>query len=377
MSNSYDLYASLGLSRFQSPEQLAAELDHRLSGVTRDTPEWHELSAARVVLGDATRRQMYDQRLDDATQTVTPGEIQQLAATPVPTAAPSASTGGGLTGVIREHPKLSATVGGGGRGGGGGGGRAKAGRGWGVEPTPSAAPGGVGAGGPPPPPRGRGAPRPPAASADSGSSSDNGDSGDSPEVARAKESFSLKTFLNPGDLVQGTDDSGPWFNKVSDGPDFEFTIDNLRTNTDTDGSSLVCYDIAGRNLGTYEQSLDEKNGAVAPEEDMAARWATAISDQMGDSSHIKSVGHDSYFMKSKITGAARVDVGHSDIAAYNANTGENSTTTINGGSFTTSICAKLKDKAIDNDAFTGIVVTYPEHYGYTAVKDGFKLDFSY
>lgn len=207
------------------------------------------------------------------------------------------------------------------------------------------------------------------------SSSD--DDGDSREVLLAKAEFSQKTFLSPGDLVQGTDDPGPWFNKVSDGPDFEFTIDNLRTNTDTDGSSLVCYDIAGRNLGTYEQRLDEKNGAVAPEEDMAARWATAISDQMGDSSHIKSVGHDSYFMKSKITGAARVDVGHSDIAAYNANTGENSTTTINGGSFTTSICAKLKDKAIDNDAFTGIVVTYPEHYGYTAVKDGFKLDFSY
>lgn len=358
MSNSYDLYASLGLSRFQSPEQLAAELDHRLSGVTRDTPEWHELSAARVVLGDATRRQMYDQRLDDATQTVTPGEIQQLAATPVPTAAPSASTGGGLTGVIREHPKLSATV---------GvlavavlavGGLAIAGSGGGDDSTPSAAT----------------ASTPTAASADSGSSSDNGDSGDSPEVARAKESFSLKTFLNPGDLVQGTDDSNAGFNKVSDGPDFEFTIDNLRTNTDTEGHSVACYDISGSVLGTYEDSFNAYQHNAIPEEDATATWATALTTRMADSDHIKSVGHDSYFMKSKITGARQVDVGSSDFAAYEANTGEKSAATINGNSFTTSICAKLKDKAIDNDAFTGLVLV-PGTPGYEEVKDGFKLDF--
>lgn len=107
--SSYDLYASLGLDRGQSSDQLAAELNHRLESTTRDTPGWYELSAARAVLGDPTRRSMYDQRLDDPSQTVTPAEIQQLAAMNVGPV--SGSTGGGLSSVVKEYPKLSATVG--------------------------------------------------------------------------------------------------------------------------------------------------------------------------------------------------------------------------------------------------------------------------
>lgn len=107
---SYDLYASLGLDRSQSPEQIAAELDHRLEGVTRDTPQWNELAAARAVLGDPVRRQMYDQRLSDPSQTVTPAEIQQLAAMNVGAASGSAK-GGFLGRMWRESPKLTATAG--------------------------------------------------------------------------------------------------------------------------------------------------------------------------------------------------------------------------------------------------------------------------
>lgn len=109
MPSSYDLYATLGLDRFLTSEQIAADLDHRLEGVTRETPQWNELSAARAVLGDPARRSMYDQRLGDPSQTVTPAEIQQLAAMNV--GAASTGTSGGLTGVIRQNPKLSATVG--------------------------------------------------------------------------------------------------------------------------------------------------------------------------------------------------------------------------------------------------------------------------
>ncbi len=65
----YDLYTSLGLSRAEPPEQLAEQLDRRLSelrsnGFTDDTPQVNEVSAARAVLGDPAKRTEYDHALD-------------------------------------------------------------------------------------------------------------------------------------------------------------------------------------------------------------------------------------------------------------------------------------------------------------------------
>lgn len=65
----YDLYTSLGLSRVHPPEELAEQLDRKLTdlrgqGYSDDTPEVREASAARAVLGDAGKRTEYDQALD-------------------------------------------------------------------------------------------------------------------------------------------------------------------------------------------------------------------------------------------------------------------------------------------------------------------------
>lgn len=94
---SYNLYDSLGLDRSRTADQLDAELGQRLAGVTRETPEFYELDAARSVLGDATKRSMYDQRLDSDTE-VTVTDIQHLAAMNVHGASAGASGAG--TGVV-------------------------------------------------------------------------------------------------------------------------------------------------------------------------------------------------------------------------------------------------------------------------------------
>lgn len=110
---SYNLYESLGLDRTKTPEQLDAELSQRITGVTRETPEFYELDAARSVLGDATKRSMYDQRLDsDAEVTIT--DIQHLAAMNVHGAGAAAASGSsGVAGAVKsayaQYPK--ATIG--------------------------------------------------------------------------------------------------------------------------------------------------------------------------------------------------------------------------------------------------------------------------
>jgi hypothetical protein len=69
----YNLYDSLDLSRAEPPEQLAQQLDRRIAdlrsqGHADSSPQVSEATAARAVLGDATKRTEYDRRLD------TPGE---------------------------------------------------------------------------------------------------------------------------------------------------------------------------------------------------------------------------------------------------------------------------------------------------------------
>ncbi|WP_420098316.1 hypothetical protein [Corynebacterium sp.] len=62
----FDLYQSLGLSRQTSSVDLAAEIDARRAMTSaEDVGMRDQLSTARAVLGDETRRSLYDQRLDD------------------------------------------------------------------------------------------------------------------------------------------------------------------------------------------------------------------------------------------------------------------------------------------------------------------------
>lgn len=62
----FDLYQSLGLSRQASSADLAAEIDARLARTASEADGTRDqLSTARAVLGNDTRRSLYDQRLDD------------------------------------------------------------------------------------------------------------------------------------------------------------------------------------------------------------------------------------------------------------------------------------------------------------------------
>lgn len=64
----YDLYQSLGLDRQASTDDLARDLDARkASADPGDAGLADQLSTARAILGDGTRRGLYDQRLDDPT----------------------------------------------------------------------------------------------------------------------------------------------------------------------------------------------------------------------------------------------------------------------------------------------------------------------
>lgn len=64
----YDLYQSLGLSRQSSTPALGRELDGRLAQAPAgDVSTRDQLTVARAILGDDTRRSLYDQRLNDAT----------------------------------------------------------------------------------------------------------------------------------------------------------------------------------------------------------------------------------------------------------------------------------------------------------------------
>lgn len=114
--SSYNLYETLGLDRNRTPDQLDAELTKKLAGVIPQTPEWNEIDAAKKVLGNPTKRQMYDKRLDDPTQNVEIRDLQQLAVMSVhgwADQATASSTGGGLKGaakdVYTQYPK--ATIG--------------------------------------------------------------------------------------------------------------------------------------------------------------------------------------------------------------------------------------------------------------------------
>lgn len=267
MPSSYDLYAALGLDRDRTSEQLAADLDHRLEGVTRETPQWHELSAARAVLGDPTRRQMYDQRLGDPSQTVTPVEIQQLAAMNVGATTGGTSTGGGLGGVIKRNPKLSATAG--------------------VLAVAVLAVGGLAIGGAI---SGGDDDDTSSASASGSSSSTTESSGsydgsdDSREVILAKAEFGLTEFLDEDEVVTVdtvVDDDDP--SKTY--PSHTFSFGNLRTISDgTD--TYACFDLTGESLVTpsdkdkreYQSIYNPQYHSEVTDQDLALYAAQQASD---------------------------------------------------------------------------------------------------
>ncbi|MCH6197701.1 hypothetical protein MHT86_09380 [Corynebacterium mastitidis] len=70
MSEHYNLYESLGLSRAEGSDQIAETLDARLSahvdrGGAKNDPAYDEAATARAILGDPAKRELYDARLDD------------------------------------------------------------------------------------------------------------------------------------------------------------------------------------------------------------------------------------------------------------------------------------------------------------------------
>lgn len=62
----YNLYESLGIDRSASTQDIAEDIDKRLStGNTSNPGGKDELQVARQVIADPTKRGMYDVRLDD------------------------------------------------------------------------------------------------------------------------------------------------------------------------------------------------------------------------------------------------------------------------------------------------------------------------
>lgn len=266
MPSTYDLYAALGLDRSQSPEQLAAELDYRMEGVTRETPQWNELSAARAVLGDPTRRQMYDQRLGDPSQTVTPAEIQQLAAMNVGAASGSAR-GGFLGRAWRESPKMTATagvlavavlvVGGLAIGGAVGGGD---------DDTSNTSASG--------------------SSASAGSESDGSVEDIDPDsiMAEDQREFANMRFLNPGETVEFGEgkkyeyDDGHTEVTFPDGYKYQYTVDNVRKFEHTESgdpdapadhpdaqgetATYACVDVNGTMIQDMEKAAQDSNASA-------------------------------------------------------------------------------------------------------------------
>ncbi|MDN6241258.1 hypothetical protein [Corynebacterium variabile] len=305
--SSYDLYQSLGLDRGQSPEQLAAELDHRISGVTRETPQWNELSVARAVLGDPTRRGMYDQRLDDATQTVTPAEIQQLAVMNVGAASDKAK-GGFLGRAWRESPKMTATAG--------------------VLAVAVLVVGGLAIGSA----VGGGDDDDTSSASASGSSSGDGSSDQSVELDpddphyEAQKAFQSWTFLGDGEKVSvGTAKEYEYNDGESkytfpDGYDYEYSLSNFRTfvqtvpgdpdapadhpdSKESTGAGFACVDITGTNLSkerdkVLDYSESEGYGEKPMTDEEAARTVAAkVIEDMPSSDSVRFISNDGYLYK--------------------------------------------------------------------------------
>lgn len=78
----YDIYQSLGLDRSAPTGELDRQLADRLAAVPQDDAATvDELTTARAVVGNDTRRSLYDQRLDDpAAEDIDVASLKELAA---------------------------------------------------------------------------------------------------------------------------------------------------------------------------------------------------------------------------------------------------------------------------------------------------------
>lgn len=100
----YNLYNSLGLNRSQSAESIDYEIEQRInSGFTYNPGGVDELQVARQILGDPTRRAMYDSRLDDPlAPEITVDALRQLAALNVSASKSYSKPSTAVTEVIAE-----------------------------------------------------------------------------------------------------------------------------------------------------------------------------------------------------------------------------------------------------------------------------------
>ncbi|MGX1739694.1 hypothetical protein ACWIB8_11125 [Corynebacterium flavescens] len=81
---SYTLYQSLGLDRSLPPEALAAQIESMLAQPGLEAYRAGELQAAHAILGNPSKRGMYDRRIDDpVAPPMTVAEMQALAAAPL------------------------------------------------------------------------------------------------------------------------------------------------------------------------------------------------------------------------------------------------------------------------------------------------------
>lgn len=92
----YDIYQSLGLDRSAPTRELDRQLADRLAAVAKDdAAAVDELTTARAVVGNDTRKALYDQRLDDPNaEDIDVASLKDLAALDVGDDVPSSQQGG-------------------------------------------------------------------------------------------------------------------------------------------------------------------------------------------------------------------------------------------------------------------------------------------
>lgn len=91
----YDIYQSLGLDRSAPTRELDRQLADRLAAVAKDdAAAVDELTTARAVVGNDTRKALYDQRLDDPNaEDIDVASLKDLAALDVGDDVPSSQQG--------------------------------------------------------------------------------------------------------------------------------------------------------------------------------------------------------------------------------------------------------------------------------------------
>lgn len=349
---SYNLYETLALDRSETPDQLDAELAKKLVETTMGTPEWNEIDAARKILGNPTKRQMYDKRLDsDAEVSVT--DIQHLAAMNVGSAsvAAGAGVGGGVAGAVRgayaQYPKatigvgvLSAAV---------------------VVALIGAIVSVTGGGGD---------------ESSNVAATDNAsaNSADNDPNASAKAKFADMKLLEAGEMIKigrynERDDTFP------DGFDLEYTVKNLRTEPD----NRACFDYEGSNLS----DLSDHPVGRTDFETLLAEELESIFSFEETHNDVRYISEDSYIIPNETSEKFIPDYKSLTNIGSDVTPEDNENMTVDGDSFTVTECVNLDDEmatAIDNGEVKGITFNFLGHetggdHNSDTNADGFRLDF--